>query len=179
MQQNYEQLLGQNLYGGRNEKTFIDKTLARSDVDEIKEIMQKDYLTQHDIRKLLYQLAAIETKLLNFGDWERYLQGKYYAWIRDFAQSLEMNHKVLADIKKKDVKANDKVKRMLETVREKMQHNLLFLCDVYLYLGRSTLSLEATGFDTITKNRYEYFYPGYQQGLNMPQEKKGFLGLFK
>jgi hypothetical protein len=176
-QRPYEGYLGQHLYSGQQEKSFVDKTLARSDVDEIKDIMQKDELTLHDIRRLLYQLAAIETKLLNFGDWERYLQGKFYAWIRDFAQSLELTYSVIDDAKTGKSSMNKHTKAMLENCRKKMQHNLLFLCDVYLYLGRSTLSIEATAFDTITKNRYEYYYPGQQPGQPIETQKKGFFGI--
>jgi hypothetical protein len=174
----YESNLGNVLYSGQQEKSFIDKTLARSDVDEIKDIMQKEDLNVQDIRKLLYQLAAIETKLLNFGDFERYLQGKFYAWIRDFAQCQEVIFSIQGDEQKKKIELTDDNKTMLENIRKKMQHNLLFLCDVYLYLGRSTLSLEATAFDTITKNRYEYFYPNQPQGLHQPEaQKRGFFNL--
>lgn len=179
--QPYEANLGQYLYGGVQEKTFIDKTLARSDVEEIKDIMQKEDLTRQDLLKMLYLLSGSEIKLVNFGDFERYLQGKFYAWIRDFVASAETLYDIREDVAKGKIKVNEHTKKMLENIRVKMLHNIKFLCDVYLYLSRSTLSLEATAFDTITKNRYEYYYPGGQQFPAQPQQQRqgGLLGMLR
>lgn len=176
MQLPYEQYLSQSLYGGQQEKTFIDKTLARSDVNEIKDIMEKEDLTRKDLLKLLYLLSGTEIKLVNFGDYDRYLQGKFYAWIRDFVASAESLYDYKQEINKGNIKVNNNTKKMLENIRVKMLHNIKFLCDVYLYLSRSTLSLEATAFDTITKNRYEYYYPG-QQPYAPQEQKRGFFNI--
>ena len=94
----YEASLGRYIYGGGGqEKSFIDKTLARSDIDEIKEIMQKSDLERPDLLKLLYLLAGSEIKLVNFGEFDRYLLGKYYAWIRDFVATAENLYDVISN----------------------------------------------------------------------------------
>jgi len=175
----FEYQLGSYLYGSNPEKTYIDKLIARGEVEEIKEIMQKDDLTRNDLLRTLYLLAANEIKLVNFGEWERYLLGKYYAWIRDFVASAEILYDYRDKIEAKDseIKINENTKKMLENVRVKMLHNIKFLCDVYLFLSRSTLSLGATAFDTISKNRYEYAYPGYQQQQVMPEQKRGMFNI--
>lgn len=175
--QPYESYLGQYLYGGQAEKSFIDKTLARSDAEEIKEIMQKEDLTRQDLLKLLYLLSGVETKLLNFGSWDRYLQGKFYAWIRDFVACAESLYDYKEKIEERKLKVNENTVDMLENIRVKMLHNIKFLCDVYLYLGRSTLSLEAVAFDTITTNRYEYSYPGQQQIPAGQESKRGLFNI--
>lgn len=174
----YEQQLGRYIYGGQQEKTFIDKTLARNDVEEMKEIMEKDDLTRGELLKLLFLISGNEMKLLNFGDFERYLGGKFYAWIRDFVSCAELLYDYKAAIEKKKFKVNENTRLMLENIRRQLLHNIKFLVDVFFYLSRSTLSLEATGFDTITKNRYEYFYPEGMRGFSpQDQQKKGFFNI--
>lgn len=175
-----ERQLGSYLYSGTAEKTYIDKLTAKGEVEEIKQLMQQEDLTRNDLLRILYLLAANEIKLVNFGDWERYLLGKYYAWIRDFVASAEILYDYKEAIEKKDsdIKVNEFTKRMLENIRVKMLHNIKFLCDVYLYLSRSTLSLGATAFDTISKNRYEYAYPGMQgQQQIMPEQRRGMFNV--
>lgn len=172
----YEQRLGNYLFAGNVEKSFIDKVTAKADVEEIKELMQKDDLERTDLLRLLYLLSAIEIKLCNFGDWDRYLQGKFFAWIRDFVASTELLFDYQDKIKKKEVMVNSNTSIMLDNIRKKMLHNVKFLCDVYLYLGRSTLSLSAVGFDTLTSNRYEYAYPGQYQAPQS-ESKKGLFNI--
>lgn len=175
-QQPYTGFLGNYLYGGQQDKSFIDKTLAKSDVEEIKDLMQKEDLTRSDLLKILYKLAGTEIKLVNLGEWDRYLLGKFYAWIRDFVASAEILYDYQDHIDKGEVKINKDTQRMLKGIKYKMLHNIKFLCDVFLYLSRSTLSLEGAAFDTITKTRFEYYYPGQQQ-LVQPETKKGFFNI--
>lgn len=52
-----------------------------------------------------------------------------------------------------------------------------FLVNVYLNMSNSTLSLEGVGFDTLTKNKYDY---QYQDGNHMfTQPKSNFSMLFR
>lgn len=178
IQSPYEYNLGRYIYGGQTEKTFIDKTLARSDIEEIKDIMQKEDLKRKDLLKLLYLLSGTEIKLVNFDEFDRYLLGKFYAWIRDFVASAETLYDIQEDIAKKKITVNANTIKMLENVRVKLVHSVKFLVDVFFYLSRSTLSLEASGFDTITKTRYEYYYPeGMGQIQNQDTQKRGLFNL--
>lgn len=170
----YEQALGSNLYNISGDKTFVDKTLAKSDVEELKDIMQKERLDRKDLLKLLYLLAGTEIKLVNFGEFDRYLLGKFYAWVRDFVANAEFIYDILQDIESGKIVVTDETKELLADVRDKMLHNIKFLADVFLYLGRSTLSLEATAFDTITKTRYEYHYPSQAVSSQPAEQPKGF-----
>ena len=86
----FEQSLGNNIFAPEHEKTFIDKVLGRREVEELKTIMERDELSRSDLNKLLYLLSSVEIKLVNFGEWDRYLLGKFYAWIRDFVATLEI-----------------------------------------------------------------------------------------
>ena len=48
-----------------------------------------------------------------------------------------------------------------------MEHNIKFLVDLYLNIGRTSLSVGATGLMEILKNKYEIVYPG-AGGVNTP-----------
>lgn len=173
----FEQSLGGNIFTPEYEKTFIDKVLGRREVEELKDIMEKDELDRSDLNKLLYLLSSVEIKLVNFGEWDRYLLGKFYAWIRDFVATLE----ILFDYQKminegKVSGVSESTRQMLQNIQYKQSHNVKFLADVFLYLSRSTLSYRAMGFDTLTSQRFEYSYPNQSQGGVAPEaQNKGFL----
>ncbi len=187
--QPYEAGLGRYLYSGNSEKSFIDKTLARSDIDEIKEIMKKPDLERTDLLQLLYLLAGSEIKLVNFGEFDRYLLGKYYAWIRDFVAAAENLYDVETDFVKFKTdclkkategkkagkeKVLNHTQEMLKGSKKKLLHDIKFLVDIFFYLSRSTLSLEGAAFDTITKQRYEYYYPNQSQQLSQEPKRSAF-----
>jgi len=164
----WESYLSGGLFNRDVDKTFVDKVLDRQGVERLKEIMRKDVLNREDLLELLYLMGAVEAKLVNFGEWDRYLLGKYYAWIRDFVASAELHYDLLDAISKGEVKVSAKAMKMLNKIKYMLNHDIKFLVDVYFFLARSTLSLGATGFDTLTKSRFEYFYP--QQQLEQKQE---------
>lgn len=173
----YESWLGSSIYGGgQREKTFVDKTMARQDVDEIKDLMMKEDLSRQDLRKLQYLIGGIERKLENFTPYDRYLLGKFFTWIRDFESIIEG----LLDFKEKldegTIPKTEYSEKMVENVRHKMLHNFLFLIDVFLYLSRSTLSINAEAFRTITSQRFEYAYSTPPMAL-APEDRRQSLGL--
>lgn len=176
-----EQSLGQNLFTPEYEKTFIDKVLGRQEVEQLKNIMAKDTMTRSDLNTLLYLLASVEVKLVNFGEWDRYLLGKFYAWIRDFVATLEILFDYLEMIETGKARGvNESTKQMLKNIQYKQSHNVKFLADVFLYLARSTLSFKAMGFDTLTSQRFEYSYPNQHQAGMVPEaQNKGLFGFLK
>jgi len=174
--QPWEKSLSQGLFSADVEKAFTDKVLDKSGIERIKELMRKPILGRDDLLELLYMLSAVEVKLVNFDQWDRYLLGKFYAWIRDFVASAELLYDLEEEIAKGNIKINSNTKNMLDKIKNMLSHNIKFLCDVYFYLSRSTLSIGATGFDTLTKSKFEYSYPGQQQPQGQ-QQSKGFLNI--
>lgn len=83
----FEQRLSQEIFAGQSEKTFIDKMLAREDVERIREIIKLPRLSREDLAELLYLLTSAESKLVNYSAWERYVILKYYVWVREFVKS--------------------------------------------------------------------------------------------
>jgi hypothetical protein len=187
----FEQALGQRLFHApATEKTYTDKLLARKEVSEIQELIKKEDLTRSELLDMLYLLSSSEIKLANFGDWDRYLLGKFLAWIRDFVSICEIlyDYKEFYDPEKhseeekkdpekakqidKEVGRSPEIAKLMENNRKFMLHNIKFLVDIYLYLSRSTLSLSMSAFEILSTSRYEYAYPGMEGGMT-PREEPG------
>jgi hypothetical protein len=196
----WEKNLNPMIFGKDAEKSFIDKVLDRKDSERLRDLMMKPELTRTELLELLYIIVSINTKLVNFSDWDRYLLGKFLAWIRDFCtlhesllDYMESINQMDADYAKELVTATgdrkkivteelrlmQDIKRSLEQVRRYDSHNLKFLTDIYLYLSNSTLSIGATAFDTLSKNRYEYTYPGQGYAPASPPTKRGVFDFLK
>lgn len=180
----FERNMGGMIFGQDHEKTFIDKVLDRKDSERLRDLMMKEELNRSELLELLYIIVSINTKLVNYSDWDRYLLGKFLAWIRDFCTLHECLLDYIDDYKQyanKDKKENSEYKsimKALKQIRTYESHNLKFLIDVYLYLSNSTLSISAVAFDTLSKSRFEYSYPqrGYQPQM---AEKKSLINPFK
>jgi hypothetical protein len=179
----FEQDVGSMIYKTDEEKTFIDKVLDRKDSERLRQLMLEEELDRSELLELLYIIVSINTKLVNFTDWDRYLLGKFLAWIRDFTtlhealldyieeyENLPENHE-----RKKEIK---QILDTLYSIRKHASHNLKFLVDIYLYLSNSTLSISGAAFDTLSKSRFEYSYPQRQYTPVQPN-RKGLLDVFK
>lgn len=175
----FESQIENSIYQSNPEKTFVGKTLAENQVKEIEEIMQKEVLTRSDLLRLLYLMSSNETKLVNFDEWDRYIVGKFLTWIRDFTKVCEKFFDYEEHlIKNKDFLGETALNSFLKS-KNTMHHNLKFLADMYFYITRSTLSLEAMAFEGILKNRYEYDYRGMPAPSGVPHQEKGFWSKFK
>jgi len=166
--------LNKYVFSQSAEKTWIDKVLDRQDVERVRELMRKDDLSRDELLELLYLLAGNELKLVNFGDWDRYLLGKYFAWIRDFVSVAEGIFDFIEELEKEDY--DEDTKKAAENVKKHILHAVKFNADVYFYLMRSTLSISGTAFDTLTKSRFEYAYP--QPEISPQPEQKSFFSFF-
>jgi len=161
-----EDFINRNVYEETREKTFVDKVLNREEAKRLQELTKKEDLNRSELLELLYLLAGIELKLVNFDPYDRYLLGKFFAWIRDFVATTEILFDYIADLKDMENKATGKEKKdikemidILERIKKLDLHNVKFLADIYMYLCRSTLSIDASAFDTLTTSRFEYYYP--------------------
>ena len=174
MSDQFVQYLNKYVFSKQSEKTWIDKVLDRQDVERVRELMRKEDLSRDELLELLYLLAGAELKLVNFGEWDRYLLGKYFAWIRDFVSVAEGIYDFISDLEKEDL--DDETRKAAENVKKYILHAVKFNVDVYFYLERSTLSLGGAAFDTLTKSRFEYAYP--QAEISSQPEQKTFMSFF-
>jgi hypothetical protein len=161
--QSYESMLGQYAFRAPSEKTFIDKLLSRKEVDALQNLIEKPDLTRQDLLKLLYMLTGAELKLSNLGDYDRYLLGKYFTWVRDLVKVAEFLYDYISQIDsyKFSPEGTQEIKDTLEAVKKMMLHDVKFSADIFLFLTRSSMGLSALAFDTLSKGRYEYEYSGY------------------
>lgn len=179
----YESRLNQYVYRSEQEKTFIDKILGRQDSVRLQQLMQSQELTREDISELLFLMSGINSKLINYNDWDRYLLGKFYAWIDDFGtlcQEIIDYESDCLDITTGLIRGDmgNQLKFVLSRVKNHNLHNCKFLIGVFLFLSNSTLSLSGAGFDTLTKSRFEYAYP-YEAGAVPAQpESKNIFSVF-
>lgn len=199
----FEDKIQQSIFQQPQEKSFIDKILAKQDVDAIREFIKKPSLTREDLLQLQYYLSSSETKLFNFTEWERYIILKLFIWIRDFIKIAEQLYDYSDDLEKKEdlcysckkkvdaprekdrckcekpesyMVLSERTKQLLENNRRLIEHNIKFLIDLYLNIARSSLSVKGMGFMEILTNKYELSYP-QQQSLSTPQQQqKGLFG---
>lgn len=159
----FENDLQRALSSSSAEKTFIDKVLAKDDAHRLKELIRKDRLNRSDLLEILYLLSGTEAKLLNYGEWDRYVILKYFVWVREFVKVLELTFDYEDDLKKKKKEEGKELeprtKKLLDNTNRLLEHNAKFLIDLYLNIGRSSLSLGATGIMELIKNKYEIAYP--------------------
>lgn len=154
----FEEKLEKAMFSSTGDKTFIDKLLGKEDIGSIKRIMKKSDLTKEDLAELLYLLSSGESKLFNFSSYERYVYMKFFVWIREFVKITESFYDYYEDIKNK--KLTDASRKMLKNTKDILVHNVKFVVDLYFNIGRTSLSLGATGFLEILKNKYEINYGG-------------------
>ena len=175
----YDSTLNTLLYKSEMEKTFVDKVLDRQDYGRLQELMKKEDLESEDLSELLYLIGGIGVKLANYSEWDRYLLGKFYAWIRDFVTLCNeiVEYKKDAENPEKGLIVGQEINLQLITVLARIKkynvHNTKFLTDVFLYLSNSTLSVTGVGFDTLTKSRFEYAYDQPDSAYKQPESKSG------
>lgn len=180
-----EDNITRNIFAGQTEKTFIDKIFAKEDVEKIRDLIKKPKLTRSELLELLYLISANESKLVNYGEWDRYIALKFFVWIREFIKVAELLYDYKDDLEKKAKLSNskfnlsDRSKQLLDNNERLIEHNAKFLIDLYLNMARTTLSLGATGFIETLKNKYEIAYPNNGSNVQATDEKKSIFSFMR
>lgn len=148
---------------GNSEKTFLDKLYAREEVEKIRQIIEKEDLTKQDLHQVLNLMGGVEQKLLCYSHEERYILLKFFVWIRDYVKLLEQTYDTVDRLEsKKTFNMTDRTKLYVKNIKELMQQSVRFLIDVYLNIGRTSLSIDGKGFIESLKNKYELSYGEYK-----------------
>lgn len=196
----FENIIERALINAPQEKTYIDKLLAKDDANKIKELFIKNNLTRSDMLELMYLLASLEAKLVNYGEWERYIILKYSIWVQENIKIMELLFDYKDELERKEklcVKCNKLIEgtvknkcvcevperafilteltqRNLRNIEKLIEHNVKFLIGLYLNIARSSLSVGAVGIKEILKQRFEVAYP--QKDMSQPEpERKGLF----
>lgn len=165
----FEENLQRTMFTQQGEKTFIDKILSKEDIKQVQTLIKKQDLTREELLELLYLLTSAESKLLNFSAWDRYITLKYFVWIREFVKIAELFYDYIDDLKKRGTNQSKEMKQLIKNNRRLLEHNVKFLIDLYFNIGRTTMSLGATGALELIKNKYEITYP--TSGVHTPMQQ--------
>lgn len=174
----FEDNLKQGLFTSTRERSFIDKVLAKDDVNDVRELIKKPELTRSELLEILYLISGTEAKLLNYSDWDRYVILKFFVWIREFIKIAEILFDYEDFLKQKKTILSPRAKRLLKNNTLLIQHNAKFLIDLYLNISRTSMSVGASAFVELLKNKYEVIYP-QQTGTTQVEQKGGLLQLRK
>lgn len=172
----FEQELQKGLGTKERERSFIDKVLAKEDVNAIRELIKKKELKREELLEILYLISATESKLVNYSEWDRYVILKFFVWIREFIKIAEILYDYEDHIKSDNKILTDRAKRLLKNNSLLIQHNAKFLIDLYLNISRTSMSVGASGFIELLKNKYEVVYPN-QPLASQVEQKGGLFGL--
>jgi len=169
-----EDQISKSIFSKQTEKTFIDKILAKDDVAAIKELVKKDDLTRSDLRELLYMISAVEQKLVNYTEWDRYIVLKFFVWVRENVKIMELMYDWEDQQKDKTnkFKLTDEETRLFKKSKNIMGHNLKFLIDLFLNIMRTSLSVNGAAFFEILQNKYELKYSYDNQLIGSQQQEK-------
>lgn len=197
-----EEQVQQAMFSQNPERTFVDKVLARKEIEAIRELVKKPNLTRSEILELLYLLSSAESKLLNLDKWERYVMLKFFVWLREYIKILELLFDYIEDIarlaitcrfcrrKREEQGENpcicqvfmsvltitDRGNHTIYNIRRLLEHNVKFLADLYLNIGRTTLSIGGAAIGDFTRQKFEMSYAGLPSNVppqyQQPQAQK-------
>lgn len=171
-----EKELEKGLRRGQTERSFVDKVLAKEDVNAIRELIKKDKLSREELLEIMYLISSTESKLVNYSEWDRYIILKFFVWIREFVKIAEILYDYHDHLKKTETELTPRAKRLLHNNTMLIQHNIKFLVDLYLNISRTSMSIGAAGFRELLTSRYEVIYPQSPTATQVEQ-KGGLFGL--
>lgn len=155
-----EQSLGSALLQSYQDKSYIDKVTSKEEVAEVKELMSHPILSREDLDKLMCLLVGNELKLVNFGDYGRYLSGKFFAWVSDIIGANAIFFDYADAIKDKKISATPEDEILIQNIHRIFSHANKTLINTFFFIDRSSVGLGGVGFETLSKNRNEINYSG-------------------
>lgn len=170
------------MFSKTHEKTLIDKLLAREEAARLKELIQKKGLKREELLEIIHIAGNIHSKLLNYSEYDRYVNTKYYVWLREFIVICELFYDITAEleIQEKDGNINkeklQEIKRIIDKTSNTLEHTAKAMIDLYLNIGTTSLSIRGTFLLESLRNKFEVDYrnPMFSQ----TPEKQGLLGGF-
>jgi len=158
----------ENIFEGRD-RTLVEKILAEEDIQKLTALLKKEIIDYEDIAEINSRLVSKEIKLLNLTAWDRYLIGKLLAWLEEFSKMLLEYYK----FEKQYEHQSEEMKIIIKTTKSILSDNVKFIIIIFLYLTRSTLSVNMRGFTELLKQKFEYEY--IQPEPKTTEEKKFFF----
>jgi hypothetical protein len=149
---------------GVPERGNIDQALGRNISQRITQLMKTEILTRQDHLELGNLLASEEVKLLYFSQGDRRLLGQLTTYINELNEILEIcydyndeTNKVIME-KYTDEERAEIQKFITNHIIIPLSHTTKVMINVFLYGGRSSLSIESRAFENITSQKQSVFY---------------------
>lgn len=94
----FEKIVEQGMFKSLNEKTAIEKLLARKNIEDIRTLIRKPDMSRADTLELLYLISGEEIKLWNWDAQERYVITKYFVWVQEFIKTCQIFYDFQEDL---------------------------------------------------------------------------------
>jgi hypothetical protein len=155
---NLDSAAGIAMYKNNEEKTRYDKILALSEITKIRDIMKKEEIGIEEVSEIMNIATAVETKLTNINQHERYILGKYLIWIGEyskrFSKALRANQYYAAYWTKLTPRTQELRKEIIKDYTEQFKQNM----HAYFFLLHSPLSINGALVDSLTMDKKEIQY---------------------
>jgi len=162
--ENFNNQLQRAVYHANPEKTSQDQILSKQEVLRLRELVGKDVLKQLDINSIQNILVSNEIKMTNFTDREKYIIGKYFIWVSEYAKRYTKSISAKEFYTKYDGKLTERTKEARLEIEKDYANTYKLLVHVYCYLIRSPLSVKGALINRFTTNRQEIQYSGQLPG---------------
>jgi len=170
MQSNdFQKELQQSIYSNASEKTSQDQVLSREEVMNLRSLISKEFLCSDDINSIQNILVSNEIKMTNFTDREKYVIGKYFVWVSEYAKRYIKALSANYFYSKYTGKLTDNTKNGRKEIEKDYSSTYRLLVHTYCYLIRSPLSVKGALVNRFTTNTQEINYSGLAQNNPVPQ----------
>ena len=165
---NFQQELQQAVYTPSLERTGQDQILSKEEVIRLREIVSKDFLNLADINAIQNILVSNEIKMTNFTDREKYVIGKYFIWVSEYAKRYSKALSAKQFYEKYKGKTTDRTKEARREIEKDYASQYKALVHTYCYLIRSPLSVKGALVNRFTSTRQELVYSGQVPNQQTP-----------
>jgi hypothetical protein len=176
----FEEAIANSIRVDNPNKTFIDKLLSKEDIKKLQILTEKENLNRKEILSLLHLCLSTELKLTSLSAEDRYYLGKFFVWIREQVKISSLYFEHLDYIEslppESTIKKNKRILAFINQIQKTIEGEVKFMVDVFIYIVRSSMSIKATAFTEILKNKFELSY-GQPPASSQDHERKNWFGM--
>jgi hypothetical protein len=166
---NLQQQIQNAVYSANYERTTQDQVLSKEEVLTLRNLLGKDYLNLKDINTIQNILVSNEIKMTNFNDHEKYIIGKYFVWVSEYAKRYSKSLSAMTFYQQYTGKLTTKTMESRQEIEKEYAGTYKLLVNTYCYLIRSPLSVKGALVNRFTTNTQEIKYSGQTPGVVPPQ----------
>lgn len=166
---NFQNNLQSAVFTPNYEKTTQDQILSKEEVLKLRELIGHDTLSLKDINTIQNILVSNEIKMTNFSDREKYVIGKYFIWVSEYAKRYCKALSAKDFYSKYKGVLSSKTREVRVEIEKDYSNTYKLLVNTYCYLIRSPLSVKGALVNRFTTNSQEITYSGVPPSVAPPQ----------